>query len=93
MTRPGAAGRRPGPAWDPVGHAVGAGGAAWRQPLFVDSSGNPRSRSGDDAYYTLGCVTGSPETLGSLSRPMYGLKLGLVPGRDPSSWELHGVRI
>jgi len=24
---------------------------------------------------------------------LYGLKLGLVPGRDPRSWELHGVRI
>ncbi len=76
-----------------MGHAVGAGGAAWRQPLFADASGNPRSRSGDDAYYTLGCVTGSPETLGTLSKMLYGLKLGLVPGRDPSSWELHGVRI
>jgi len=93
MTWLGAVGRRPGPAWDPMGHAVGARGPAWRQPFFVDASGNPRSRSGDDAYYTLGCVTGSPEALGNLSRLMYGLKLGLVPGRDPRSWELHGVRI
>lgn len=84
---------RPCPAWDPMGHAAGTGGPAWRQPFFADASGNSRGRSGDDAYYTLGCVTGSPEALDALSKLMYGLKLGPVPGRDPRPWELHGVRI
>lgn len=81
------------PAWDPTGHTERADDVPWRQPFFADSSGNPRSRSGDDAYYTLGCITGSPEALATLSNMLYGLKLGLVPGRDPRSWELHGVRI
>jgi len=61
--------------------------------LFADSSGNPRSRAGDDAYYMIGGITGSPEELGTLSKLLCGLKLGLVPGIDPRSWELHGVRI
>jgi len=89
MTGLAAVGGLPGPAWDPAGHAVRAG----RVPLFADSSGNPRSRAGDDAYYLLGCVSGSPEVLGTLSKMLYGLKFGLVPDRDPRSWELHGVRI
>jgi len=89
MTRLADAGNPPGPAWDPTGHAAWAG----RQPLFADSSGNPRSRAGDDAYYLLGCIAGSPEELGTLSKLLYGLKLGLVPNRDPRSWELHGVRL
>ena len=93
MTGSGAAGRPAGPAWDPLGHTAGAGNAAGRHALFADSSGNPRSRAGNDAYYTLACVTGSPESLDTLSKMLYGLKLGLVPGRDPRSWELHGVRI
>ena len=89
MTGSGAAGRPAGPAWDPLGLA----GGEWRRALFVDSSGNPRSRAGDDAYYMIVGITGSPEELGTLSKMLYGLKLGLVPGTDPRSWELHGVRI
>lgn len=90
MTGSGVAG---GPAWDPLGLVGSIVGGKRRQVLFVDSSGNPRSRAGDSAYYTLGCVTGSHEALDTLSKMLYGLKLGLVPGRDPRSWELHGVRI
>ena len=93
MTGSGAAGRPAGPAWDPLGHTAGAGNAAGRHVLFADSSGNPRSRAGDDAYYMIVGITGSPEELGTLSKMLYGLKLGLVPGTDPRSWELHGVRI
>lgn len=93
MTGSGVLGRPAGPAWDPLGHASGIVGGKGRRVLFVDSSGNPRSRAGDDAYYTLGCVTGSPEELGTLSKMLCGLKLGLVPGTDPRLWELHGVRI
>lgn len=93
MARSWVVGRTIGPAWDPTGHACGRGGAAGRHVLFADSSGNPRSRAGDDAYYTLGCLTGDPGALGALSTAMYGLKLGLVPDMDPRSWELHGARI
>lgn len=93
MTGHGVVGRPAGPAWDPLGLAGGVVGGKRRQMLFADSSGNPRSRTGADAYHTIGCVTGSPEELGTLSKMLYGLKLGLVPDRDPRSWELHGVRI
>jgi len=93
VTGSGVVGRPAGPAWDPLGLAGGVVGGKRRQVLFADSSGNPRSRAGADAYYTIGCVTGSPEELGTLSKMLYGLKLELVPGRDPRSWELHGVRI
>ncbi|MDD9825517.1 MAG: DUF3800 domain-containing protein [Thaumarchaeota archaeon] len=61
--------------------------------LYADSSGNARRRDGPDAYYTLGCLTGSPEALAELARMVYALKLGLVPERDPGSWEVHSVRI
>lgn len=93
MTGSGAVGGAAGPAWDPLGLAGGVVGGKRRQVLFADSSGNPRSLAGDDAYYTLGGVTGSHGELSTLSKMLYGLKLGLVPGRDPRSWELHGVRI
>jgi len=89
----GVVGKPFGAVWDPTGHAYRAKIATGRQPLFVDSSGNPRSRSGDDAYYTLVGLTGGPRALGALSTALYGLKVGLVPGMDPLSWELHGVRI
>jgi len=62
-------------------------------PLYADSSGNPRRREGPDAYYTLGCLTGRPEALARLADMVYALKLGLVPERDPNTWEVHSVRI
>ena len=52
-----------------------------------------RRRDGPDAYYTLGCLTGSPEALAELASVVHALKLGLVPERDPGSWEVHSVRI
>jgi len=60
---------------------------------YVDESGS-RSGTGEGGdYFVLGCIVGSPDSLGDLSERIRRLKLELVPNADPMNWELHAVEI
>lgn len=56
----------------------------------MDESGSSRDKRG---HYVLGCLVGSAEELARLEDRLYYLKLGMAPGADPDSWEIHSNKI
>lgn len=58
--------------------------------LYMDESGSAGDRRG---HYVLGCLVGNAEELARLEDRLYYLKLGMAPGKDPSSWEIHSNKI
>lgn len=58
---------------------------------YVDESGSRTGARGKPGWFVLACVAGSPPAIADLAGKIRNLKLGLVPGKDPASWELHAV--
>lgn len=56
---------------------------------YVDESGSGMGQGSGPRRFVLACVAGSPAAIEDLAEKVRRLKLELVPGIDPSDWELH----